>query len=54
VLNLVMVAMSSDGDVEFYNSAGNTHVVVDCFGAFTNERALPAPLAASALTLPQE
>ena len=53
VPNLVMVAMSSEGDVEFYNSAGNTHVVVDCFGAFTNERALPVPMAASALTPPQ-
>ena len=53
VPNLVMVAMSSEGDVDFYNSAGNTHVVVDCFGAFTNESATPAPAGAFALNLAQ-
>ena len=42
VPNLVMVRMSPAAEIRLYNSAGNTHIVIDVSGAFTNEFALPA------------
>ncbi|HEX5585688.1 MAG TPA: hypothetical protein VFZ17_00130, partial [Acidimicrobiia bacterium] len=49
VPNLVMVRVGEGGGMDFANSAGCTHLVIDVFGAFTNATVSPAALSASAV-----
>jgi alpha-tubulin suppressor-like RCC1 family protein len=54
VPNLVMVrATPPNATVDFYNSAGYTHLVVDFFGYFTGDVPLPASIAATNRPLPE-
>jgi uncharacterized protein (DUF1501 family) len=42
VPNLVTIGVGSDGAIEVFNSHGSTHCLVDVFGYFTTDTAVPA------------